>query len=81
MDNFSRRFAGNGPVHFVLNSFEEVDADIHGRIIIDTGGVNVCNFLIKTTFRCSNILNPPFEFFKVIKRQIRVLLLIIPEEI
>jgi len=55
-------------VHFVLNGFEKIDADIQRGVIINTGRINIGNLLIKTPLGSSNILNAPFKFFKIIKR-------------
>lgn len=40
-------------MHFVLNCFEEFNADIQRWIIVDAGGVDIFDFLIKTALRGS----------------------------
>jgi hypothetical protein len=64
--------SGNGPMHLVLNGLEELNADIQGWIIVDTGGVNVGDLLIKPSFRRSDILYAPFELFKIIEWVVRI---------
>ena len=41
---FCRRLTVSGPVHFVLDGFEEKDGGFCPRVIIHAGGVNVQNF-------------------------------------
>lgn len=72
MDDFRRRLAGNGPVHFVLNGLEKLDADRLGGIVINAGGVNIRDLLVKPPLRGANVLNPPEELIKVIEGLIGV---------
>lgn len=56
MDDFGRRLSGNRPVHFVLHGLEELNADLHCWVVIDTGGIDVRDFLIKPALGGADIL-------------------------
>ena len=57
----------------ILNSLEKGNTFLGGGIVVNTGGVNIGNFLIKTAFRGSDVLDATEEFFKIIKGMVRVL--------
>jgi len=48
MDDLCRRLPRDGPVHFVLHRLEELDAGRLGGIVINAGGVDVGDLLVKT---------------------------------
>ena len=72
MDDFRCDHAGNGPVHFVLDGLEKLDADLQGGAVVDAGGVYVGDFLVKAPFRGADILDAAQQLVKVIKWLIRI---------
>ena len=64
---------GNGPVHLVLHGLEKTEALFGGGVVVDAGGVNVCDLLVEAPLRCPGILDPAQQFIEVIKRMIGIL--------
>jgi hypothetical protein len=62
MDDLRRRPAGDGPVQLVLHGLEKLDALRPGGVVINAGGVNVRDFLVKPPLRGADVLNPAEQF-------------------
>ena len=64
--------ACDGPVHFVLHGLEELDADRLRRIVVDTGSVDVSDFLVKAPLGGADVLNPPQQLVEIIERLVGI---------
>ena len=73
VNNFRCGLAGDGPVHFVLHGLEEFDALRLRGVVVDAGGVDVGDRLIKPPFGSADILNPPQQFIEVVERAVGIL--------
>jgi len=57
VNDFRGGFAGDGPVQLVLHGLEKVDTDLKGGVIIDAGGINIGDLLVKPPLRGSDVLD------------------------
>ena len=63
---FCRCLTVSGPVHFILDGFEEKDGGFCPRVIIHAGGVNVQDFAPEHFFRRANIADAIHQLIKIV---------------
>lgn len=49
-----------------------IDADVERRVIVDTGGIDIGDLLVKGPLRGADNLDTAGKFFKIVKRLLRV---------
>ncbi len=72
INDFSGGRSSDCPMEFVLHGLEKIDAGFGCGIVIDTCGIDIGYFLIKSLFRGTDILDATQKFIKIIKWLIRV---------
>ena len=60
-------------MHLVLHGLEEFDALRLRGVVVDAGGVDVRDLLIKPPLGSADILNPPEQFIEVVERAVGIL--------
>lgn len=55
-----------------LHGLKKLDALRLRRVVIDAGGVYIGDFLVETSLRGADILNPSQQLFKIVKGLVRI---------
>jgi hypothetical protein len=66
INDFSGGRSSDCPMEFVLHGLEKIDAGFGCGIVIDTCGIDIGYFLIKSLFRGTDILDATQKFIKII---------------
>ena len=60
------------PVQLVLHRLEEREADRLGGVVVNAGGIDVGDLLVKPPLGGADVLNPPEQLFEIVEGLVEV---------